>query len=70
MCSPNRFNGTRFFIFFSIFKPGGTNRFHAPFVGNGPGAIAFERILYFAHSTAKERVIASTPAFADAEGIT
>jgi hypothetical protein len=35
-----------------------------------PGAMAFIRIPYFAHSTAKERVMAKTPAFAVAEGTT
>jgi hypothetical protein len=39
-------------------------------VGNGPGAIALSRILYFAHSTASDVVIASTPAFAQADGTT
>jgi hypothetical protein len=46
----------------------GINRDHAPSVGNGPGAIAFNRMLYRAHSTASDRVIANTPAFAAAEG--
>ena len=39
-------------------------------MGNGPGAIAFVRILYFTHSDARERVRASTPPFAAAEGVT
>src|SRR5690606_28892950 len=46
------------------------NLSQAPFVGKGPGAMAFMRIPYFAHSTAKLRVIASTPAFAVALGTT
>ena len=50
--------------------PGGTRRDHAPSVGNGPGAMALQRILYFAHSTASERVMASTPALAQADGTT
>src|SRR6185436_4245382 len=41
-----------------------------PSVGKGPGAIPFTRILCFAHSTASERVVAITPAFAAALGIT
>ena len=32
-----------------------------PSVGNGPGAIALVRMPYTAHSTASERIIASTP---------
>src|SRR5246127_5573652 len=48
----------------------GIRRDHAPSVGNGPGAMAFRRIWYFAHSTAKEVVIASTPALAHAEEMT
>jgi NAD(P)-dependent dehydrogenase (short-subunit alcohol dehydrogenase family) len=66
----NRFKGTLSIIFFSIFSPGGTNLFQAPFVGNGPGAIALVRIPYFAHSTARDRVIAKTPLFAQADGTT
>src|SRR3954452_16638365 len=70
MCSPKRPAG----IFFEVMPasmsstPGGTRRDHAPSVGNGPGAIALQRILYFAHSTASERIIASTPALAHADG--
>src|SRR5215211_3392623 len=48
----------------------GSSRDHAPSVGNGPGAIAFTRMPYAAHSTASDRVIASTPAFEAAEGTT
>src|SRR5207253_7434769 len=40
----------------------------APSVGMGPGAIAFKRMPAWPHSTARERVIARTPAFAQAEG--
>src|SRR5581483_11650329 len=71
-CSPVRPAG----IFFLIKsapdspKPAGISRDHAPSVGNGPGAIAFARILWCAHSTASERVIASTPALAHADGTT
>ena len=43
---------------------------HAPSVGNAPGAMAFARILCRAHSTASDRVIARTPAFAAADGMT
>jgi hypothetical protein len=57
-----RFNGTFLAIIFQLnllvtIGP-------KPLVGNGPGAIAFERIPYFAHSTARLRVMAKTPAFA------
>src|SRR4029077_7519087 len=55
-CSSNCFDGMR--------------RDHAPSVGNGPGAMAFKRIRYFDHSTAREVVMARTPAFAQAEGTT
>jgi hypothetical protein len=48
----------------------GSSRDHAPSVGKGPGAIALQRMPYVAHSTASERVIASTPAFAAADGTT
>ena len=48
----------------------GIRRSHAPGVGNGPGAMAFMVMPYFAHSTANERVIANTPALAAADGIT
>ncbi len=48
----------------------GKSRCAAPGVSTGPGAIAFTRILWRAHSTASVRVIASTPAFALAEWIT
>src|SRR5437764_11808694 len=48
----------------------GTSRDHAPSVGNGPGAMAFKRMLYLPHSTASDVVIASTPALAHAEGTT
>ena len=51
-------------------KPGGIKRDHAPFVGNGPGAIALNRMLCLPHSTASDLVIANTPAFAAAEGTT
>ena len=51
-------------------NPGGANLDQAPFVGKGPGAIAFDLIPYFAHSTAKDLVIARTPAFAQADGTT
>ncbi len=39
----------------------------APSVATGPGAMALTRILYGAHSTARVRVRASTPALAAAE---
>ena len=39
-------------------------------VGKGPGAMAFRRIPRRAHSTASDRVIATTPALAQAEGST
>src|ERR1700754_4722794 len=55
-CSSNCFEGMR--------------RDQAPSVGNGPGAIALTRILYFAHSTASEVVMARTPALAQADGTT
>ena len=45
-------------------------RENAPSVGNGPGATAFSRIPYAAHSTASERVMATTPALAAADGST
>src|SRR5207248_9374114 len=48
----------------------GTTRDHAPSVGNGPGAMAFKRMLYLPHSTARDVVMASTPAFAHEEGTT
>ena len=48
----------------------GSRRSQAPLVGNGPGAMALLRMPYFAHSTASERVMASTPAFAQALGTT
>ena len=70
MCSPTRLSGMRSFIFFLMPNPGGASLDHAPLVGKGPGAMATVRIPYFAHSTAKERVIANTPAFAQAEGTT
>src|SRR5271168_2727174 len=54
----------------SSYSGEGISRDHAPSVGNGPGAMALNRMRYFAHSTASERVIASTPAFAHADGTT
>ena len=48
----------------------GISRDQAPSVGNGPGAMALTRMLYFAHSTAKEVVMARTAAFAQADGTT
>lgn len=45
----------------------GNNLFHAPLVGNGPGAMAFNQIPYFTLSTAKLRVIVKTPDLAIAE---
>src|SRR5262245_10897925 len=48
----------------------GTRRDQAPSVGNGPGAMALRRILYLAHSTAREVVMARTPALAQEEGTT
>ena len=42
----------------------------APSVGNGPGATALNRMPRPPHSTASERVIATTPAFAIADGTT
>src|SRR5258708_36671809 len=55
-CSSNCFEGMR--------------RDQAPSVGNGPGAMALRRMLDLAHSTARDVVIASTPAFAHADGTT
>src|SRR5258708_22809426 len=49
-CSSNCFEGMR--------------RDHAPSVGNGPGAMALRRMVYLAHSTDRDVVIASTPAVA------
>ena len=69
--SPNLFIGILFFILSSkSSKPGGINLDHAPFVGNGPGAIALNLILCLPHSTASDLVIAKTPALAAAEGTT
>ncbi len=51
-------------------KDSGKSLDQAPSVGKGPGATALKRILYLAHSTAKERVSANTPALAQAEGTT
>src|SRR6202020_3462179 len=48
----------------------GMRRDQAPSVGNGPGAMALTRILYFAHSTASEVCRAGTPALAQADGTT
>ena len=39
-------------------------------MGIGPGATAFTRMPYLAHSTASDIVIACTAAFAIAEGTT
>ena len=68
-CWPTRFSGMRL----SAISPSsglGISRSHAPGVGKGPGAMAFSVMPYFAHSTASERVIASTPALAAADGTT
>src|SRR6185503_9698504 len=66
---PNRLSGTRLRAISS--KEGsGISRENAPSVGTGPGAIAFTRTPYAAHSTASERVIANTPALAHADGST
>jgi hypothetical protein len=46
----------------------GTRRALAPGVGKFPGEIATQRIFFGPHSTARLRVMASTPAFAMAEG--
>ena len=54
---------------FSISDPG-ISRLNAPSVGKGPGATAFNRMPYVAHSTASDRVRASTPALATADGRT
>ena len=68
-CSPKRPMGMRAFA--SASSSGvGISAFQAPCVGKGPGAMALKRIPYAAHSTASERVIASTPALAQAEGTT
>ena len=48
----------------------GNNLSQAPFVGNGPGAIALILILYLAHSAANDLVKAKTPPFAAADGAT
>src|SRR5690606_19997970 len=69
-CSPTRLTGTFFAGSNFSFKSPGSSLSQAPFVGNGPGAMALKRMPYFAHSTAKERVIANTPAFAVALGTT
>jgi hypothetical protein len=53
--------------FFSASAPA-MSRENAPSVGIGPGAIALTRIPACPHSTASERVMASTPALAQAEG--
>jgi multidrug efflux pump subunit AcrB len=47
----------------------GIRRSKAPLVGKGPGATAFVRIPYLAHSTASERVRASTPALLSLAGV-
>ena len=44
--------------------PGGVKAFRTPSVGIGPGATAFTRIPSTAHSSARVRVSASTPALA------
>ena len=60
-----------FFCWIKLFTNGpGSNRSQAPFVGNGPGAIALKRMPYFDHSTANERVMANTPPLAVADGTT
>src|SRR6266404_9249346 len=66
---PNRLRGMRLRAISSI-EGSGISRENAPSVGTGPGAMALTRILYAAHSTASDRVRASTPAFAHAEGST
>jgi hypothetical protein len=67
--SPGRRSGIRS-IAASSSDGSGSSRSHAPFVGNGPGAIALQVMPRGPHSTASERVIASTPAFAAADGTT
>ena len=57
------------FVYLSDKSVLGIKRSHAPLVGKGPGAIAFNRIPLFPHSTAKLCVIADTPALAMAEGV-
>src|SRR5690349_10711747 len=69
-CSPTRFKGMRSAGSNFLTRSPGSSLLHAPSVGNGPGAMALLRILYFAHSTARDRVNASTPAFPHAEGTT
>src|SRR5262245_41924329 len=51
-------------------SPPGRSRFVAPSVGNGPGAIAFSRMLCLPHSTASDLVMMCRPAFDIAEGTT
>ncbi len=68
-CSPKRRSGMRAFASAST-SGVGISADQAPSVGKGPGAMAFTRIPYVAHSTASERVIASTPAFPAADGTT
>src|SRR6202022_2924526 len=64
---PKRARGIRPSAFFSA-SGLASRREKAPSVGIGPGAIAFRRIPACPHSTARDRVIARTPAFAQAEG--
>src|SRR5436309_1576086 len=66
---PNRFIGWAA-LSRAAYSGDGISRDHAPSVGNGPGAIAFTRTPNRAHSIASDRVIASTPAFAHADGTT
>src|SRR6476661_9761777 len=68
-CVPKRPRGF-FFLAISSNDFTGISRENAPSVGTGPGAIAFKRIPYLPHSTARLRVIFSTPAFATDEGTT
>src|SRR5690349_8373294 len=67
--SPKRPRGIRDSVCAFAFSSA-IRREKAPSVGIGPGAIAFSRIPAEPHSTASERVIARTPAFAQAEGRT
>src|SRR5262249_48020751 len=68
-CLPKRFMGFALRVCSSNSLEG-MSRDQAPSVGNGPGAMAFSRMLYLAHSTAREVVIASTPALAQEDGTT
>src|SRR5262249_56369334 len=64
---PKRPEGMRPRAFFSA-SGVAMRREKAPSVWMGPGAIAFKRMFAWPHSTASERVMASTPALAQADG--